>query len=69
VRNGKAEAASFPVQLFTRLSEDTPELFGFSLAALGIVPGTLVEVTDSSGCTRLVDVSSSPLPFQERCVP
>jgi molybdopterin/thiamine biosynthesis adenylyltransferase len=61
LRNAKAHQASFPVEVHTVLSEDTPELFGLSLDTIGIVPGTLLEVTDGGGGTRLVDVSGSSI--------
>jgi adenylyltransferase/sulfurtransferase len=58
LRNGKAEQASLPVEVHTTLSEDTPELLGLSLETIGIVPGTLLEVSGGGG-TRLVEVPGS----------
>jgi hypothetical protein len=55
LRNGEAEEASLPVEVHTKLSEDTPELLGSSLETIGIVPGTLLEVSARGG-TRLVQV-------------
>jgi len=62
LRKGDTHVASLPVEVHTMLSEDTPELFGFPLNTLGIVPGTLLEVTDLSGGTCLVDISGSVPP-------
>jgi hypothetical protein len=44
------------------VTEDTPELFSFKLHTLGIVPGTLLEVTDGSGGTCIVEISDSVHP-------
>jgi adenylyltransferase/sulfurtransferase len=55
-RNREPHQASLPLAVHTMLSEDTPELFSFPLATLGIVPGTLLEVTHGSGATCLVEI-------------
>lgn len=59
IREGVASKAILPVVVHTLVSEDTPELFRFPLNTLGIVPGTLLEVTDCSGGSVLLDITSS----------
>jgi molybdopterin/thiamine biosynthesis adenylyltransferase len=61
-RIGEAHEASVPVEVYTSLSEDTPELFGSSLKTIGIVPGSLLEVTDASGAVYAIEVSDSVSP-------
>jgi molybdopterin/thiamine biosynthesis adenylyltransferase len=62
LRNGETDGVSPPVEVYPLLSEDTPELFRYSLDTLGIAPGTLLEVTDDSSGARLVDVCGSVPP-------
>lgn len=61
-RNGESLQSSLPLEVHTILSEDTPELFGFSLNTLGIGPGTLLEVTHGSGGVCSIDVAGSIAP-------
>jgi len=59
VRNCETHEASLPVEAHTLLSADTPELFSLPLGTIGIVPGTLLEITDRSGSTCLVEIPGS----------
>jgi molybdopterin/thiamine biosynthesis adenylyltransferase len=56
LRNYVTDQTSLPVDIHLTLSEDTPELHSFPLSTIGIVPGMLLEVTDASGASCLVDV-------------
>lgn len=62
LRNRAGPHASLPLEVYTVLSEDTPELLSFPLSTIGIVPGSLVEVTSSSGSPCLVEVSGPIVP-------
>jgi molybdopterin/thiamine biosynthesis adenylyltransferase len=68
LRKREDHKASLPLEVHTTLSEETPALLGLPLDAIGIVPGSVLEVIDASDGVRLVEVSGSvpPNPLLER---
>jgi molybdopterin/thiamine biosynthesis adenylyltransferase len=65
LRNGGTGDSSLPVEVYTFLSEETPALLDLPLHRIGILPGSLLEITCDRGRTCLVDISGSPNPISK----
>ena len=57
-RNG-AGSGSLPLEVYTTLSEDTPQLLDLSIGVVGIVPGSVLEIQDETSAVVMIRISGS----------